>query len=112
MYKKAPEYINNVIKINAIFEKLTSTNIPNLKIDYTSEENYRPNQLVKDISLNYDEISFSIRLIASQIDGVCFIWEKTDIKPFTTLKMITNEKNDITVNKILNELKRISISLK
>ncbi|WP_298553451.1 hypothetical protein [uncultured Algibacter sp.] len=107
-YKENPIFLKNVLKMNSTFELLTSTEIENLEIDYTSGEDYQSHQLKKSIFLNYYGTPFSLSLLASQIECKCFITTKSNNNIFIDLELNANEQNDKTVNFILKELERLS----
>lgn len=110
-FKENPEFLKNVLKMNSTYELLTSTKIDNLEIDYTSGEDYQAHQKKKEIHLNYYGVPFSLRLIASTFESRCIIQTKSNRDIFFDIKYDNDENNDITIKKILAELKRISSNI-
>lgn len=110
-YKENPEFLKNVLKMNSTFELLTSTEIENLEINYTSGEDDKVHEKIKDIHLFYYKTPFFIRLIANNFEGKCVIQTKSNRNIFFDIKYDNEENNDKTVEKILGELKRIATNL-
>jgi hypothetical protein len=112
MFRENPDFLKNVIKINAISDILVSSKIEKLEICHTSEEDYQVDQIIKDIFVIYDETPFSLRLLASRIQSICYITTTLDNEIFIKIECSTEENNDKTVDKILTVMKRVAESFK
>ncbi|WP_422092144.1 hypothetical protein [Tenacibaculum ovolyticum] len=106
--KQNPEFLKNLIKMDSTFELLTTLKIDNFKTDYISGEDDKAHEKIHIIHLFYFDMPFSLRLIASTFESRCIIQTSKNRDIFISLEYDNKEDNDLTIDKILSNIKRVA----
>lgn len=72
-FKKSSEFLNNTLKVNSIFKKLTTSNIKNVEIGYFFERGGSISRTEKEINIKYSGIPFYLEIYGDRTSTWCFI---------------------------------------